>query len=105
MEGLDQFIKDVKQGKMTFSTMSNGLMRSAINEWRPKNVMRNVKITTPPNTFFIPRDRKGSTKVLTSYAVGLKWYFTQLTVTLLNCRKVWSNLSHISSRFSTIFCK
>ena len=31
------------------------------------------------------------------------WYFTQLTVTLLNCRKVWSNLSHISSRFSTIF--
>ena len=33
------------------------------------------------------------------------WYFTQLTVTLLNCRKVWSNLSHISSRFSTIFCK
>ena len=36
---------------------------------------------------------------------GLKWYFTQLTVTLLNCRKVWSNLSHISSRFSTIFCK
>ena len=35
----------------------------------------------------------------------MKWYFTQLTVTLLNCRKVWSNLSHISSRFSTIFCK
>ena len=34
-----------------------------------------------------------------------KWYFTQLTVTLLNCRKVWSNLSHISSRLCTIFCK
>ena len=33
------------------------------------------------------------------------WYFTQLTVTLLNCRKVWSNLSHISSVFCTIFCK
>ena len=33
------------------------------------------------------------------------WYFTQLTVTLLNCRKVWSNLSHISSRLCTIFCK
>ena len=36
---------------------------------------------------------------------GKKWYFTQLTVTLLNCRKVWSNLSHISSVFCTIFCK
>ena len=38
MEGLDQFIKDVKKGKMNFSTMSNGLMRSAINEWRPKKI-------------------------------------------------------------------
>ena len=37
MEGLDQFIKDVKKGKMDFSTMSNGLMRSAINEWRQKD--------------------------------------------------------------------
>ena len=62
--------------------MSNGLMRSAINEWRPKNVMRNVKITTPPNTFFIPRDRKGSTKVLTSYAVGLKNIFLVVSNTL-----------------------
>ena len=35
----------------------------------------------------------------------MKWYFTQLTVTLLNCRKVWSNLSYISSVFCTIFCK
>ena len=34
-----------------------------------------------------------------------QWYFTQLTVTLLNCIKVWSNLSHISSVFCTIFCK
>ena len=31
------------------------LRRESINEWRPKNVMKNVKITTPPNTFFIPR--------------------------------------------------
>ena len=38
MEGLDQFIKDVKKGKMNFSTMSNGLMRSAINECRPKKI-------------------------------------------------------------------
>ena len=36
------------------------LRRESINEWRPKNVMKNVKITTPPNTFFIPRDRKGT---------------------------------------------
>ena len=40
MEGLDQFIKDVKRGKMDFSTMSNGLMRSAINEWRPKKMKK-----------------------------------------------------------------
>ena len=25
------------------------LRRESINEWRPKNVMKNVKITTPPN--------------------------------------------------------
>ena len=43
-------------------------------------------------------------KVL-NWKIVLKWYFTQLTVTLLNCRKVWSNLSHISSVFCTIFCK
>ena len=61
--------------------MSNGLMRAAINEWRPKNVRKNVKITTPPNTFFIPRDRKGS-KVLTSYAIGLKNIFPVVSNTL-----------------------
>ena len=32
-----------------------------------------------------------------------QWYFTQLTVTLLNCRKVWSNLSHISSLLALFF--
>ena len=42
--------------------------------------------------------------ILRTFSI-MQWYFTQLTVTLLNCRKVWCNLSHISSRFSTIFCK
>ena len=35
----------------------------------------------------------------------MKWYFTTPTVTLLNYSKFWSNLSHISSLFCTIFCK
>ena len=34
-----------------------------------------------------------------------KWYFTTPTVTLLNCSKFWSSVSHISSDFCTIFCK
>ena len=41
---MDQFIKDVKKGKMTFSTMSNGLMRSAINERRPKKIGKRLNV-------------------------------------------------------------
>ena len=42
--------------------------------------------------------------ILRTFSI-MQWYFTQLTVTLLNYRKVWNNLSHISSVFCTTFCK
>ena len=41
---LDQFIKDVKKGKMTFSPMLNGLMRSAIIEWQPKKIGKRLNV-------------------------------------------------------------
>ena len=41
---MDQFIKDVKKGKMTFSPMLNGLMRSAIIEWQPKKIGKRLNV-------------------------------------------------------------
>ena len=57
------------------------------------------------STNLVPTAREWFFLVHTNRKYLSKWYFTQLTVTLLNCRKVWSNLSHISSVFCTIFCK
>ena len=37
--------------------------------------------------------------------IRVRWNRVRRGVAVPNCRKVWSNLSHISSVFCTIFCK